>query len=37
MLNEFQLMTAFWLDCVTVTVGVPVPCTVALPPTTCPP
>ena len=37
MLNEFQLMTAFWLDWLMVTFAVPVPDTVALPPTTCEP
>src|SRR5262245_38595741 len=37
MLNDCQLMTAFWLDCVTVTVEVPVPAIAAEPPTTCPP
>ena len=37
MLNEFQLMTAFWVFWLTVTLAVPVPAMAALPPTTVPP
>jgi hypothetical protein len=37
MLNDCQLMTAFWVLWVTVTVEVPVPSIEAEPPTTCPP
>ncbi len=37
MLNVFQFMTAFCELCVTVTVDVPCPWMVALPPATCPP
>src|SRR5262245_50651727 len=37
MLNVFQLMIAFWLPCVTVTVEVPCPAMAACPPTTWPP
>src|SRR5690242_13464862 len=37
MLNVYQLMIAFWLPCVTVTVEVPWPWIVAWPPTTWPP
>src|SRR5690242_4664459 len=37
MLNVYQLMIAFWLPCVTVTVEVPCPAMVACPPTTWPP